>query len=164
MAKYKIGDRVIANGWPGIITGIDESGPFNCVYRILENDCGLNVRESFQCHECYITPVKSEEKKMKFIPGKKYTRISNGTVHTFVGSTTNEYRVWENDCSCIWSENYRDSAVSWKEYKEPVVHTRYVHWWRNPFDKTVGQTTDSNPEWTGCFKHLKTEKITYTEE
>jgi len=65
---------------------------------------------------------------MEYEVGKKYVRPNDKYPHTFLAASSRGYLVWENKNGGIWTETVQ--LFNWKEYKESVVHTRYVHWYR----------------------------------
>ena len=113
---------------------------------------------------------------MTFIPGKKYiNKKTDGGPSCFVGLSEKGLPVFE-ECGCnyfrIVDRDFCKGNADWLdgliEYKEPIVHTRYIHWYRNrvggvdsllahhPLDKfTITSTIRT--------KHIKTDIVTFTE-
>lgn len=98
---------------------------------------------------------------IKFEVGKKYKLGNSNIFHTFIGYASNNRRVWEKPNGIIWDET--TLSDDWQEYKEPVIHTRYVHWFKG-LDGTIGAITTKT---TASENHkptpITTTKVTYTD-
>lgn len=68
-----------------------------------------------------------------------------------------------------WCNTQIDACL--EEYKEPVVHTLYIIWYRRKLSGKITFTTSAThhtkESWEGTyprFEFLKIERVTYTEE
>lgn len=111
-----------------------------------------------KCQEC------------NWIVGKSYVNVSRKItikVHKVIsvadnGDAWSEFSVNNNITHCTW---FKANRKNFKEYKEPVVHTRYVHWYKMK-GETYTETSRSKeyPSWINESKYIKTDIVTYTEE
>ena len=169
--KFKKGDKVAAKANLGdiltagkIYTVISSTGSSdNDSVMIEEDDRGWKCISLFYRRFKLVEESMSKSvTKTKFIPGKKYSRSTDMTrVHLFVGYSSRGMRVWENNHGTIWQEM---DSIPWKEFKEPVIHTKYVHWYRVPKTGKIGTLVSTHPEFSGPYEHLKTQKVEYKEE
>lgn len=104
-----------------------------------------------------------------FEVGKKYTNIfyHNSTVHIYECLYVGRQAVFlQNTNTGVEFIVSADSIIRhYKEYKEPVVHTRYVHWYKTSNGRVWAMFTDDyendDENYTG---YLRTDTVTYTEE
>jgi hypothetical protein len=100
---------------------------------------------------------------MRFEVGKKYIS-GNDLIHTFIAySPLKGYPIWENSNGGVWTDVGCDVKL-WKEYKEPVIHTRYIHWFKNPSGGIFSTYNSFAEPPSGYGECLQTDKITYTEK
>lgn len=80
--------------------------------------------------------------------------------------------MWRNDKYVLlvsktgpWCTEINWAAVHVHEYKNPVVHTRYIHWYKNRSGAIRAVVSDKK-ESESYFGHncLKTDKVEYVEE
>lgn len=95
-------------------------------------------------------------------------KVYKGKYHSLIVKcvwTNGVYATLEYETSkeCFCS----DHREGWKEYTPPVIHTRYVHWYKSTtFSNDIWTTTDRN-EKSVSYPHsewIKTEKITCEEK
>jgi hypothetical protein len=128
-----------------------------------------NQSDGGYCPDNFDLFVKPEEKKMEFIPGKNYINDCN-VLNRFVGYDYCNKKVWQilgetKSAGNIWIQT-NEQAFKWTEYKEPVVHKRYVHWMKNKRsgDIVVSTTKTSTPLSWYNHANLHTQEVTYTEK
>jgi hypothetical protein len=104
---------------------------------------------------------------MKFVPGTKYKLITDTPqdFHTYIGESSNG-SVFENSSGLLYIRNH--CLDEYREYKEPIVHTRYIYWVRPKqggmiFSEISNRmrTAEHYPEY---FELLKVDRVTFTEE
>lgn len=107
---------------------------------------------------------ETDEKIMTFIPGKYYT---HGTIdkkkHRFIGVNSKGNNVWENANGSLWSQAIH---LDWKEYKDPITHTRWVHWWKGMNGDIQATFFDVKKplDYFGENKTVRIDEIVYVEE
>ncbi len=99
----------------------------------------------------------------KFEVGKKYIS-GNDIIHTFIAySSLKGYPIWENSNGGVWVDSYGIKS-GWREFKEPKVHTRYVHWYKGRSGSVFSTYNSFEEPSTGYGECLQTDKVTYTEK
>lgn len=110
----------------------------------------------------YYTLVKP---KMKFEVGKQYRNKISGSIFECIALTVDNLPII---ISLLYKKNVfiikEETKGNWEEYNPPVIHTRYVHWFKL-VNGGIATYTMSDKDYTisdGTL--LKTDVVTYTEE
>ena len=101
---------------------------------------------------------------MTFIPGKKYKNsVSNFVAEALYVTDKGVLFRFDFDKAEAFFTNF---LHHWKEYKEPVIHTRYVHWWKRksggPMVASI-QTFVSIKDESCLHDLMKVDTVTYVE-
>lgn len=109
-----------------------------------------------------------ESNKAMFEVGKKYTNIfyHNSTVHIYECLYVGRQAVFlQNTNTGVEFIVSTDSIIRhYKEYKEPKIHTRHIHWYQHETTKEIWTESSRDPKPSYPHVWVKTDTITYTEE
>lgn len=97
-----------------------------------------------------------------FIVGKKYQRIHSDNIYECLYADETGGLLSNGKAKCWTPISFFFKA--YKEYKEPVVHTRYVHWYINYFGQMCTSTQEKITDKVYNHPVIKVDEVTYVEE
>jgi len=96
----------------------------------------------------------------EFIPGEKYISLSGSQyVYVYIGPSIRGDGVFQTPTGELFEFGFNN----WKPYRLPVVHKRWLYWYR--YNGRVATTTDASNDWKpGHGEILSMTEITYEEK
>jgi len=114
-----------------------------------------------------IDKILKVKKEMRFEIGKQYKNINGQKIHTCIAFSPEGWPILRSDPSYTSVVVLKpDSHVKdhWEEYIPPVIHKRYVHWYRIPKSGVFIHATVKKVDRINGYPVLHVQEVSFEEK